>query len=50
MVGLVVQFWNQNPVIFAMVVGLVLFGTYAALVPHRDDEDELSAGQQTSSA
>jgi hypothetical protein len=48
MVGLVVQLWDQNPVIFAMVVGLVLFGTYAALVPHLDD-DGLRAGQQTNS-
>ena len=38
MFGLVTQLWNQNPVICVMVVGLVLFGIYAALVPQRDDE------------
>ena len=40
MLGLVTQLWNQNPVIFMMVVGLVLFGTYAAVAPfHEDDAD-----------
>ncbi len=41
MLGLVTQLWNQNPVIFMMVVGLVLFGVYAAVAPlHEDDADE----------
>jgi hypothetical protein len=40
MFGLVTQLWNQNPVIFLMVVGLVLFGVYAATAPlHEDDVD-----------
>ena len=39
MVGLATQLWNQNPVIFMMVVGLVLFGIYTAVVPQHDDED-----------
>jgi hypothetical protein len=39
--GLVTQLWNQNPVIFVMVVGLVLFGVYAATGPLRDDTDDV---------
>ena len=38
MVGLVTQLWNQNPVIFMMVVGLVLFGICAAMAPQHDDD------------
>ena len=48
MFGLVTQLWNQNPVIFMMVVGLVLFGIYAALVPqHDDDADGVYAAEGT---
>jgi hypothetical protein len=35
-VRLVVQMWDQNPVILVMVVGLVLFGIYAATGPLRE--------------
>jgi hypothetical protein len=38
--GLVTQLWNQNTVIFVMVVGLVLFGMYAATGPLRDDDTD----------
>jgi hypothetical protein len=41
------QLWNQNPVIFVMVVGLVVFGVYAAVAPLReDDADGLSTAEE----
>jgi hypothetical protein len=33
---LATQMWDQNPVILLMVVGLVLFGMYAATGPLRE--------------
>ena len=46
MLGLVTQLWNQNPVICMMVVGLVLFGIYAAIAPlHRDDPEDVYAAE-----
>lgn len=51
MFGLVLQLWNQNPVICMMVVGLVLFGIYAAFAPLRDgDDDEAYAAEQVGDA
>lgn len=38
MLGLVTQLWHQSPIIFVMVVSLVLFGTYAATAPLREDD------------
>jgi hypothetical protein len=40
MFGLVTQLWNQNPIVFMMVVGLVLFGMYAAIAPFREDDPD----------
>jgi hypothetical protein len=38
MFGLVTQLWNQNPIIFLMVVALVAFGVYAAMAPAGDED------------
>jgi hypothetical protein len=36
MLRLAAQIWEQSPVIFLMVAGLVLFGTYALMQPVRE--------------
>lgn len=40
MFGLVTQLWSQDPIIFLMVVGLVLFGVYAATAPLYEKETD----------
>ena len=51
MFGLATQLWNQNPIIFMMVVGLVLFGIYAAIAPlHDGDDDETYAAENVEDA